>query len=179
LLICFTTLTAIQIYCLTLILGDASKQQEGIIKELQIENGKLKKALFKKPKVIYRTMSVQQKIVNECNKQGVNPKLALAIAKKESGFKPKVNESSGATGVFQLMPVICNCYTKNCSNTDSNIRAGVAHIGALSKTFKSPILIAAAFNAGSPSVFRYNGVPPYPETQRYVSDVHKIMKEFD
>lgn len=159
------------------------KTQAKTITKLQKENEHLKKQLKQKPKVIIKYVSeketIKKKIIVQCRKQGLDPKLALAIAKNESGFKHKVNERTGATGVFQLMPVICNCYTQNCSNMDSNITAGVAHLKALSKNFKDKRLVIAAFNAGGPSVMKYNGVPPYPETQQYVANVLATMKEFN
>lgn len=61
---------------------------------------------------------------------------------------------------------------KNRFNPKENIFAGVQHIRYLLNRFDGQIpLVLAAYNAGATTVEKYNGIPPYPETRRYVTKV--------
>ena len=47
---------------------------------------------------------IKESIIKHSMEMGVDPALALSIAKKESGFKHELKSPYGAVGVFQLLP---------------------------------------------------------------------------
>jgi len=107
----------------------------------------------------------------------VDPLLVEAVARVESGMNPFARSPAGAVGVMQLMPGTAkDMGVKNPFDADQNIRGGAKYLHLMMKQFKDPQLALAAYNAGPGTVKLYNGIPPYPETRKYVP---KVMKEFD
>jgi soluble lytic murein transglycosylase len=105
--------------------------------------------------------------------EGVDPNLVRAIVKAESNFNPYAVSRKGAQGLMQLMPDTAGRYTVgNAFDPETNIRGGVRYLRFLHDLFPGRLaLTLAAYNAGENAVLRYNGVPPYPETQQYVKRV--------
>ncbi|WP_105404728.1 lytic transglycosylase domain-containing protein [Neorhizobium sp. T7_12] len=106
------------------------------------------------------------------DRHGVDAGFATAIAWAESRFDQVRNSPRGARGPMQLMPATA----KRLGVTDvcdpaSNIDGGVRYLRLLVDQFRNPLLAAAAYNAGEHAIFENNGVPPYPETVRYVTAV--------
>ena len=106
---------------------------------------------------------------------GVDPAIALSIARTESGFSHNARSSHGAVGVFQLMPSTARRMGLNPYSLNDNIKGGIMYYKAMYKMFGSVELALAAYNAGPGNVKRYKAVPPYAETRRFVS---KIMKDY-
>jgi soluble lytic murein transglycosylase-like protein len=77
---------------------------------------------------------------------------------------------------MQLMPETARLYAvRNPYDPISNIEAGIKHLRALLQQF--PIELAlAAYNAGAAAVQRFRGIPPYRETQNYVSSVMRLVQ---
>ncbi len=100
---------------------------------------------------------------------GVQPKLAISIAKIESDFNHNSVSSSGAKGVMQLMDKTAKFYgVKDINNLKENIKGGIRFLKHLVDKYKDIKLVAAAYNAGETAVDRYKGIPPFKETRRYV-----------
>lgn len=118
---------------------------------------------------------VKETIVKHSLEIGVDPALALSIAKSESGFKHEKRSAHGAVGVFQLMPSTAKKLGVNPYYLSDNIRGGLMYYKMLYNMFGSTELALAAYNAGPGNVKKYKSVPPFKETQRFVS---QIMTEY-
>jgi soluble lytic murein transglycosylase-like protein len=109
----------------------------------------------------------------EAAKQGVDEKLALAIALQESRFGVELNSPKGARGPMQLMPATAAMYgVTDICNPVQNVRGGVSYLKDLGAAFQgNMMLVAAAYNAGPERVYQAQGVPAISETVRYVASV--------
>ena len=107
---------------------------------------------------------------------GVDPILVQALIQVESNYKPRARSSKGAMGLMQLMPSTAREYkVRNAYDPKANINAGVQKLKALIEKWEGNIAMAlASYNAGEGAVSRFNGVPPYRETQKYVSKILSI-----
>ncbi len=123
-----------------------------------------------------KVTTVKQYIVKHALDLGIDPALALSIAKAESGFRHEARSAHGAVGVFQLMPSTARKIGYNPYNLNENVKAGLVYYRMMYSMFGSTELALAAYNAGPGNVKRYKGVPPFAETKRFVS---KIMNEYN
>lgn len=115
---------------------------------------------------------VVDEIVNQAIANGVEPALAVAIAKNESGFNQNAISSAGAIGIGQLMPDTAASLGVNPYDWKQNILGMIKYIKELLETFDGDIAkVIAAYNAGPDAVKTYGGIPPYPETQAYYENV--------
>ena len=119
--------------------------------------------------------TVKAAIVKHALEMGVDPAIALSIARTESGFRHEAKSRHGAVGVFQLMPSTARKMGLNPYLLNDNIRGGIMYYKMMYKMFGSMELALAAYNAGPGNVKRYNAVPPYAETKRFVN---KIMTDY-
>jgi len=106
-------------------------------------------------------------------KSGVGEALLRAIIHAESGFNPRALSYKGAQGLMQLMPgTASDMGVADAFDAAQNIAGGAKYLAQLLKDFNgNATLAAAAYNAGEGAVRKYNGVPPYDETQVYVKRV--------
>jgi soluble lytic murein transglycosylase-like protein len=110
-------------------------------------------------------------------RHGVSRELIRAIIQVESGFDRLAVSAAGARGLMQLMPVTAHRFgVANRFDARQNIFGGTRYLRALLDRYGGDIsLTAAAYNAGENCVARYNGIPPYKETQDYVRRVNTLL----
>lgn len=107
---------------------------------------------------------------------GLSPELLEAVAWAESRFNPDARSPKGAQGVMQLMPGTAAELGVDPTVPQDNIRGGARYLRQMLETFDGDLELAlAAYNAGPGAVRRHGGVPPYPETRRYVAAVLDYM----
>lgn len=118
-------------------------------------------------------------IVKTAISMGVDPCIALGIAKQESNFQSHRQNASGAVGVFQLMPSTARRMGLNPYNLNDNIKGGIMYYQMMYKKFGSTDLALAAYNAGPGNVAKYKGVPPFRETQKFITTIKTNSKMFE
>ncbi|HEV7892287.1 MAG TPA: lytic transglycosylase domain-containing protein [Pyrinomonadaceae bacterium] len=101
---------------------------------------------------------------------GVDPRLVHAVIWQESKYKNEAVSHVGAQGLMQLMPATAKRFgCENANDAESNVNAGVKYLRVLLKRFDGDVTLAlAGYNAGEGNVDKYEGVPPFGETQNYV-----------
>ena len=104
---------------------------------------------------------------------GVDPRFIHAVIQQESRYDPKATSPVGARGLMQLMPDTAKRFhCDDASDQACNVEAGTKYLAWLLKRFNGDVKLAlAGYNAGEGSVDKYQGVPPYPETQNYVNKI--------
>lgn len=104
---------------------------------------------------------------------GLDPHLVDLVIRLESGYNPRAVSPKGARGVMQLMPQTAALYgVGNLFDVEENLRGGVRYLRDLLERFGFDLAKAlAAYNAGPKAVEKHGGVPPYAETQQYVSSI--------
>lgn len=108
------------------------------------------------------------------------PALLRAVIKTESDFNPVAVSHAGAIGLMQLMPqTALMLNVSNPFDPEQNVRGGAAHLRALLDRFNGNLRLAlAAYNAGVSAIERYNALPPYRETRRFVQKVLRHYRRF-
>ena len=104
---------------------------------------------------------------------GIDPAVLHGLIQQESGFDPSAQSSAGASGLTQLMPGTASSMgVANPLNPTESIEGGARYLSRLMSQFGGNTEDAlAAYNAGPGAVQQYGGIPPYAETQSYVSKV--------
>ncbi len=156
---------------------------------MQVEGGKFKRTRYKasygrpvatascfgmnRTKLAERAARYSTHINAAANKYQLDPNLIRAVAEVESCFDEKAVSVVGAQGLMQLMPkTAASLGVSNSFNPAQNIHGGAHYLSKMLKRYKQDQTLAlAAYNAGPGAVDKYQGIPPYPETQAYVKKV--------
>ena len=116
--------------------------------------------------------AVRQQISTAANAYALDPKLVEAVAWRESRFRPEARSNKGAIGIMQLMPDTARDLGVDPHDPVQNIRGGALYLRRMMSTFGGDVRLAlAAYNAGPAAVRKHGGVPPYLETQAYVTSI--------
>ena len=104
---------------------------------------------------------------------GIDPALLKGLVSQESGFNPNARSGAGAVGLTQLMPATASALgVTNPLDPAQSLQGGAKYLREQLDRFGGDEKLAlAAYNAGPGAVQKYGGVPPYAETQNYVTSV--------
>lgn len=118
----------------------------------------------------------REPILRSAAKWGVPAALMAGQLMAESGFDPNAGSSAGAQGIAQFMPSTAAAYgLTNPYDPVAAIDAQGHLMSDLLRQFGSPELALAAYNAGPAPVEACHCIPPYPETQAYVTRILALI----
>jgi len=118
----------------------------------------------------------REPILSSAARWGVPPALMAGQLMAESGFDPNVGSPAGAQGIAQFMPSTAAAYgLTNPYDPVAAIDAEAHLMSDLLRQFGSPELALAAYNAGPAPVEACHCIPPYPETQAYVTRILALI----
>jgi soluble lytic murein transglycosylase-like protein len=117
-------------------------------------------------------------IRKHATRHGLEPSLVSAVVRVESCYDRHAVSRSGAQGLMQLMPATAIELGVNDSfDPEQNVAGGVRYLASMLKRFNNDVRLAlAAYNAGPTSVAMFNDVPPFPDTQSYVTRILKLYQ---
>jgi soluble lytic murein transglycosylase-like protein len=119
-------------------------------------------------------------VESTARRYGLDPALLLGVVDSESGFNPRAVSAAGAKGLMQLM----DGTARGLGVTDSfspeqSLDGGARYLRDMLGRYGGSVSLAlAAYNAGPGAVDRHGGIPPYQETQTYVSRVLTASKRY-
>lgn len=126
-----------------------------------------------------KTQPLEQIFQKASKTYGVDESLLKAMAKAESNFDPNATSKSGAMGIMQLMPATAKGLgVTDAYDPEQNIMGGAKYIASLLDKYDGNVSYAlAAYNAGSGNVDKYGGIPPFEETQNYVTKILGYLQD--
>jgi soluble lytic murein transglycosylase-like protein len=106
---------------------------------------------------------------------GLDERLVSAVIAVESDFNALAVSPANAQGLMQLIPETSTRFgIRDAFDPDQNLEGGMRYLRWLLARFKGDVTLAlAGYNAGENAVLRYQGVPPYPETLKYIQKVRR------
>jgi soluble lytic murein transglycosylase-like protein len=122
--------------------------------------------------------AVEKLLIDAAQRHGLPPAFVVSVARAESGLRHDVVSPKGAVGIMQLMPATARYLGADPYDPVQNVDAGVRLLRMLLLKYdRDGALALAAYNAGSGSVARHQGIPPYAETRQYVRKILKLYEE--
>lgn len=132
---------------------------------------------FAAPAHTSRAVQLAPEIDAVARRHNIDPLLMHAIAHVESRHNPQARSHAGALGVMQVMPATGQrfgvAHRASLHHAPTNLEVSATYLKVLQQRFGNNLqLVLAAYNAGEGAVERYGRrIPPYAETQRYVTSV--------
>ena len=134
------------------------------------------------PDTVRRRVDALEPFVREAaERHGVNESLLKAVIAAESAGQTNARSSKNAKGVMQLIDTTAAMMgVNNVWDPRENINGGAKYLGQMMDRFQGDIQRAvASYNAGPGAVEKHGGVPPYRETQTYVTKVMDYLRYFE
>jgi soluble lytic murein transglycosylase-like protein len=120
--------------------------------------------------------SFDEMLVRAALQQGLEPEFVRSVARIESDLRQDAVSNKGAIGLMQLMPGTASVLGVDPRNAEDNVLGGAKFLRELLLRYNGdPALALAAYNAGPGAVQKYNGVPPYLETRKYII---RVLREY-
>ncbi len=115
-------------------------------------------------------------LVRASGRWNVPVELLAAQLYAESGFNPFAVSPTGAHGLAQFEPGTARAYgLADPFDGTASIDAQAHLMHDLLAKYGTAALALAAYNAGEGAVDRYQGIPPFAETQAYVARILGLM----
>lgn len=120
---------------------------------------------------------IKELIDSTAKRHGVDVNLVHSVIRAESNYQQKAISPKGALGLMQLVPETASRFgVDNPFDASQNLDGGVRYLKFLTERFQGNLRLAlAAYNAGEGAVARHGGVPPYRETQDYVTKITRRL----
>lgn len=126
-----------------------------------------------------RLSSYEDAITNASEQHSLPKNLIKAVITAESAGIPNAKSSAGAKGLMQLMDATAgDLGVRNSFDANENIAGGSKYLSQMMNKYGDVNLALAAYNAGPGNVDKYGGVPPFKETQNYVTKVKRYFEMF-
>ena len=114
----------------------------------------------------------QSILMRVAQEEGIDPALLSSVVMAESGGNPMAKSPKGASGLMQLMPATAQeLGVTDVFDPEQNLRGGAKYLRQQLERFGDPSLALAAYNAGPANVDKYQGIPPFEETQNYIAKI--------
>lgn len=122
---------------------------------------------------------LDQRIEDAAIRSSLDPALVKAVIQVESNFQSQITSQKGAMGLMQVMPKTAEAHgIQQPYHPTDNLMGACDYLRKLINQYRGNLELAlAAYNAGPKNVDRYGGIPPFKETQAYVSKVMKIYQQ--
>jgi hypothetical protein len=132
------------------------------------------------PEFDYETVAIGELVAYYAQQYALDANLVLAIIRQESNFNPNARSHAGACGLMQLMPgTAADMGVTDIFDPAQNIAGGTQYLAKMIDLFDGNVEYAlAGYNAGPANVKKYNGIPPFQETQDYVQRVKELHRVY-
>jgi len=144
---------------------------------VDVKSGKLIRAVVAPPAPVIASKQLTEMVDRIAHQSGVEAPLVHSVIQAESNYNPSAVSNKGAQGIMQLIPSTARRFGVNdVFDPEENIAGGVKYLRFLLDYYQGDYTkTIAAYNAGEGAVDKYNGIPPYAQTQGYVRNVAKNL----